>query len=138
MTPMTQNALAAAPVRTVARADQPGRTWRVDWQERRLGEWIDGRQAAAQAAEKILRTPRFAHLIYSWGYGQELDGLIGQPLETVEAALPRLLREALTWDERITGVENVELTPLGRGAVQVTCTVNTVFGPVEEEVVLGG
>ena len=82
------------------------RTWRFDPDSGRIGGWIDGEEALRQAVLLRLLTPRYEHMIYSFGYGSELAGLIGKDGGYVQAAVPAMVEEALLRDERILAVRD--------------------------------
>ena len=84
-----------------------------------------------QAIYQILHTERFAWPIYSWNYGAELGRLTGRSVRVAQGELPRLLREALTQDARITGVRDVTVTQSGKREALVHFTAETVFGDVD-------
>ena len=120
---------------TVERArERPSRTYRVDWAAGRVLGMTDGQEAMVQAVRKLLWTERFAYLIYSWDYGMEWNAVLGKSRAVVESELARLLREALEQDERISSVEEVHVMWTDRRSCRVTCTVETIFGTVREEV----
>lgn len=50
-------------------SNQVYRTYKMDFERKRIGGMIDGKEAAVQAIWKILSTTRFAHLIYDDQYG---------------------------------------------------------------------
>ena len=93
---------------------------------------IDGLEAVAQAVKLILSTERFRYLIYSNDYGVEMDELIGKPRSLVAGDIQRRIEEALGQDDRVTGVEDFELTFDGEAA-HVKFTVTTQFGGITEE-----
>lgn len=82
----------------------PSKTWRLSGN--RLQGMIDGREAAAQAADLALSTERFFYDIFSYDYGVELADLIGQDREYGKADLQRRIEEALGEDDRITGISD--------------------------------
>ena len=94
----------------VPAAQRPSRTYRADFAAGRIDGFTDGREAMEQAIYQILHTERFAWPIYSWNYGAELGRLTGRSVRVAQGELPRLLREALTQDARITGVRDVTVT----------------------------
>lgn len=114
--------------------DQPTRTYKIDWDRKRVQGYTDGQEAMMQAVRKILQTDRFAYLIYSWNYGMEWNKIIGQDLPVVRARMLPLLREALLADSRVKALTNFKLTAGSKRSVIVSVTVNTIFGPVSQEV----
>lgn len=113
-------------------AEQPTRTYCVDFAKGRCVGFIDGIAAMKQAIFLILNTPRFRHLIFSWNYGHELSDIFGEDTELAKCEAKRLITEALTQDERIRSVEEFEFGTPEKGVLSVCFTVNTVFGELEQ------
>lgn len=114
----------------------PSKTWRLSGN--RLQGMIDGKEAAAQAADLTLSTERFFYDIFSYDYGVELADLIGQDREYGKADLRRRIEEALGEDDRITGISDFTID-FDREVANVRFTVNTIFGDfnTERSVTLG-
>ncbi len=110
--------------------EQPSLTWKLDAEKERIVGRLDGLDSVKQAASKILQTPRFRHLIYTPDYGAELDKLIGMNPAFVKSEATRMLQEALTQDDRITGVENVQTTVAG-DSLLIEFTVISTYGSFE-------
>ena len=92
---------------------------------------MDGQAAVRQAVEIILNVERFRLQIYRPYSGMEWDGLIGQDPGYVGAELQRRVIDALTVDDRVTGISNYEYTVDGN-SLHATFTVNTVYGSFDE------
>ena len=110
---------------------QTSRTYSVDWEKGRVGGYNDGLEALKQAVYKIINTERFAHLIYSWAYGFEGNQLIGHSQGIVEAEAERYITEALTADDRITGIENFQIEFTRKREAVARFTVASIFGNIE-------
>lgn len=121
----TTEATAAA-----AASVETSRTYMVNWQTGRVGGFIDGLEALKQAIYKIIQTERFAHLIYSWWYGFEMNQLLGQSHRIVEAEAERYFSEALTADDRIDRIEDFAITFHGKREATVTFTAISNIGDV--------
>ncbi|MBQ9604286.1 MAG: DUF2634 domain-containing protein, partial [Firmicutes bacterium] len=67
MTP-TENTGILNDFRTVI---YPTKTYKLDVENNRVIGYVDGLKAMEQAVYKILMTPRFRHIIYSFNYGTE-------------------------------------------------------------------
>lgn len=119
----------------VEEQQQPSLTWMLDLENKRITRTIDGIDAVKQAVFKILSTERYQHLIYSFNYGVELSDLIGSSPLFVQSELKRRVTEALLQDDRITSVEDFQVTFQGESAL-ATFTVVSVFGsfPFTKEV----
>lgn len=109
---------------------QPSMTYTLDAENGRIRGKVDGLEAVKQAVYLALSTERFAYLIYSWNYGAELDGFIGQPKEYVLSEIKRRISDALLQDDRITAVDDFKFQTI-KNAVHVTFTVHSVFGETE-------
>lgn len=118
---------------------QSYRTYRMDFDRKRISGFCDGIEACAQAVWKILSTTRFAHLIYDDQYGNDLFNKINDSDLTPDylaADIPVMIEEALTADERILGVSDLEYEIVDHDSVHVKFTVETIYGDTEIEGVL--
>ncbi len=95
---------------TVTEIEQPSLTWKLDLEKKRITGRLDGLEAVKQTAFKILQTSRYQHLIYSTNYGSDLETLIGIQPPFLKSEVTRMLEEALTQDDRINGIDNVQTT----------------------------
>lgn len=138
LTPENELLTIGQAVATREEKDLPSRTWRINWQAGRVEGIADGLEAVQQAVHKILMTERFAHLIYSWDYGSEVNGLLGESRPVVEAELPRIITEALKADGRVLEVTGFAMERRGRDSLAVRFVVETEYGamPYEKEVKL--
>ena len=110
---------------------KPSKTYRLG-DNGHIEGFVDGREAVAQAIKLMLSTERFAYSIYSPDYGVEVEDLIGARREFVVGDIERRITEALTEDDRISGIEDFEITFSGETA-NVSFTANTIFGNVDVE-----
>lgn len=110
---------------------QPGLTWRRDPATHRIAGTADGCQAVAQAVEVMLSVERFRWQIYKPFFGMEWKGLVGADPGYVAAQLQRRIREAVTIDDRVTGISGFSYT-LNGDALTAQVTVNTVYGPINQ------
>lgn len=97
-------------------------------------EIVTGPDAVMTWAWKSLQTVRYRHEIYSWGYGNELESLIGQnfteELKRSEAA--RYLRECLLVNPYISAVKDIAVEFEG-SELTCSCSLETVYGTLELE-----
>ncbi len=114
-------------------SEQPTRTYAIDFNTGTAAGFTDGLSAMKQAVFLILSTERFRHLIFSWNYGAELDGVIGQDRALAESEIKRRITEALLLDERITAVDGFSFSQTTRRALEVSFSVTTVFGAFEKK-----
>lgn len=115
---------------------QPSKQHRMDLDRNWILGTCDGLEAIKQTIFKILNTERYKHLIYSWNYGIELMDLFGHSPMFVCPEIERRVKEALLQDDRITGVDGFEFDISKKGVVSVVFTVHTLFGDLEEEMVV--
>jgi hypothetical protein len=111
---------------------QPSRTYEFDFDRGEFtGSYVDNESAIRQFIRKALVTSRRRHLIYDNGYGSELESIIGLDFtdEMKDSEIPRIIREALIYDERILSVDNIEMAKLpGDDGLYVSFSVVTSDG----------
>lgn len=92
---------------------------------------VTGKDAVKVWIWNAIHTERYRHEIYSWAYGSELHGLVGQAyteaLKTAEA--PRYLRECLLVNPYITAVNDITVEFAG-DRLTIGGTATTVYGEV--------
>lgn len=115
--------------------EETSNTYKMNLSESTIAGYVDERESMVQAIYLILNIERYEYLIYSWDYGIELIDLFGQPMPFVLPELKRRITEALTQDERITGVDDFSFET-NKGKIHVSFTVNTIFGDIEAEKVV--
>jgi hypothetical protein len=113
-------------------AQQPSRTYKIDLTRKQVVGTVDGLEAVKQAVFKILQTSRFEHLIYAGNYGSEATNVVGgSPAGAAEVG--RFIREALLQDDRITAVQDMQISVAG-DEMTATFTVVSTFGSFQAEV----
>lgn len=112
-------------------AEMTSRTYKMDFEKRRIVGHVDAAEAVAQAIHKIFETERYAWEIYSHGYGIELETLFGQSIDFVITVLESRVKEALLADDRIQGVENFVVTQSAKTQLSLECTIITSQGTLE-------
>lgn len=127
MLPKIQNVELLGELSTVSNSNF---TYRMLIEEERVIGDVDGIEAIQQACYKILNTERYQHIIYSWGYGIELASLFGKPIPYVYSELPRRIKEALMYDDRVEDVRDFKLSHI-KNSVLVSFNVYTVAGIIE-------
>ena len=111
--------------------NQPSLSWYINKETNRIEGTVDGLEAVRQAVEIILHVERFRWQIYRPYSGMEWDGLIGQDPGYVGAELQRRVIDALTVDDRVTGISDYDYTVDG-SSLSAVFTVNTVYGSIAE------
>ncbi|GAA0181418.1 DUF2634 domain-containing protein [Clostridium sediminicola] len=109
----------------------PSKTWRI--YDGRIVGYTDGKEAIKQSIQAMLNTTRYDYLIYSWNYGHELTGLVGMDKAYIEVLAPRLIKECLTQDDRISDTINFIFSNRGEGLL-IEFQVITTEGIIKSEV----
>lgn len=114
---------------------QPSRTWKIDLEGGRINAYIDAKEAIRQYIRKALMTSRNRYLIYDDYYGEEIRDLIGHNLtpQLMNVEIPRLVREAIIYDDRIESVPSVIVSQYGSDGIHVAVTVELVDGDLLTE-----
>lgn len=92
----------------IEESTQPTRTYAFDFNTGEIGGIINGESAIRQFIRKAVLTSRFRFSIYDDDYGCELEDLIGEdiPIELLESEIPRVITEALIYDDRVDDVDD--------------------------------
>ncbi|MEY8370115.1 DUF2634 domain-containing protein [Aerococcaceae bacterium 50-4] len=109
----------------------PTKTYKVV--HNRIIGYTNDLDAMKQAIDKSLQTERFHYLIYSESYGHDLIDLIGQDFDLAYSEIERLITEALIADDRVSGIENLELKKTDKHSIVVTFKVVTIYGSMNSE-----
>lgn len=94
--------------------------------------YIDQIEAVKQTVLIILDVARFDNPVVSWNFGNELNKLLGQPMDLAITETERYLREALTQDDRINDVVDFEFTKQGCKLL-ASYRVVTIYGDFTNE-----
>jgi hypothetical protein len=108
----------------------PSKTYRLNFDTKRITGYIDDKEAIVQAIRKIINTEKFAYVIYT-NYGIELDTLLGQDFEYIENDIERRLIEAFSIDDRILNITDLVLTKLSIDSIAISFTINTIEGNID-------
>ena len=125
------------PPQTISPRDrQPEITFRLEEDKTGRAQGLtDGIDAARQAIRLILHTERFRYEIFSFNYGTELESLIGTGDSFLFPEIKRRVTEALLVDDRVTGTSDFQFARV-RTRVSVTFTVHTIFGDMEQSLLI--
>ena len=115
---------------------EPSKNYKMKFEQKLIGGYVDELEAMKQVAFKILNTERYEYIIYSWNYGIELKDLYGEPTNYVCAELVRRITEALIQDDRINSVDTFEFDTSKRGSILTTFIIHTIFGDLSSEKVV--
>jgi phage baseplate assembly protein W len=125
-------------VEVVTPTPEPSLTYRLDIEKGEIGGLIDGDEALRQFVSKAIRTARYRYLIYDDEYGSELEDLIGSDVTEafLNEEIPRIIREALIYDDRIADVRDFNIQREGDGVYIEFIVEKTDGGTLTEEVTL--
>ncbi|KXZ12669.1 phage portal protein [Bacillus nakamurai] len=121
-------------------AIETSQTYRIDFEKNRItNELISGLEAIRQFVYIALHTERYSYSVFSHDIGNELQEVLSDN-ETTDAykkmEIPRLIEEALLYDDRISAVTDFEIEKQD-DAFHVSFTVETDEGMLEIEEVMG-
>lgn len=98
---------------------------------------VEGKEAIRIWIWKILQTPRYRYLIYSWDYGHELEQLFGRSYSQaiIQSEAERLIKEAIwpTLNGYVTDIQNLTVN-VNRDMLKISFTAVTPYGEVEIDV----
>ncbi|MGG1203179.1 DUF2634 domain-containing protein [Bacillus inaquosorum] len=119
---------------------ETSQTYKIDFENGRItNEMITGLEAIRQFVYLSLHTERYAYSVFSHDIGNELQDILADN-ETTDAykkmEIPRLIEEALIYDDRVSSVSDFEIEKQGE-SFHVSFTVETDEGKLEIEEVLG-
>lgn len=118
-------------------ADLPSKTYAINFTTGDIGGEVDGLEAIKQYVVKAIKTARFRFPIYDTDYGSEIDDLIGQDVSIalLETEIPRVIEEAILYDDRVISVYDFELTREG-DRLYVSFYVETAESTIPMEVTI--
>ncbi|HFL0606046.1 TPA: DUF2634 domain-containing protein [Listeria monocytogenes] len=115
------------------------KTYEIDFVNKRLtGKMIDGLDAIRQFVHLAIQISRFKYPVYSDDYGSELFDLIldeEATEELIENEIPRLISEAIEYDDRIESVDNFIIEKV-EDAYYISFDVTTNEGVLEVQEVI--
>lgn len=119
---------------------ETSQTYKIDFENGLItNEMITGLEAIRQFVYLSLHTERYAYSVFSHDIGNELQDILADN-EITDAykkmEIPRLIEEALIYDDRVSSVSDFEIEKQG-DSFYVSFTVETDEGKLEIEEVLG-
>jgi hypothetical protein len=108
----------------------PDLTYNINFENGKISGLISGVEAVTQAVYKILSTERYAHLIYDWYYGVEMEKLIGKSREYILASIDSTISDALLADDRVKGVNGFTIGEVEKDELPISFIVNTIYGDI--------
>jgi hypothetical protein len=111
---------------------EPSLTYYINTETGHLSSMVDNKDAIEQSVYKALDTERYAHIIYGWLYGLDMDMFIGQDFEYLQLNLQSYIEDCLLQDDRIESITNFTLTEQSTDSCLATFDVNTVEGVIQD------
>lgn len=112
------------------------RTYKINYETMEItNEKIGGLEAIQQFVYMALKTARYAYAIYSSDYGGEVEELIADKVVTedfIKMELPRLITDALIYDDRITEVSDFNIEHIN-DSFKINFVVHSNAGLLEVE-----
>lgn len=112
------------------------REYGIDFETGQLsGKVVEGYDALLVWAWLALQIARYRYYIYSDGYGQEYENLVGKTysVELTDSELERMTEECLTKNPYIMGIENFSCTKNDE-KITLTFSLITELGDGEVEI----
>lgn len=119
--------------------DNEYRTYRMDFENKRIAGMIDGVDAVVQSIWKILSTRRFAYAIYDDQYGSDIFDKIGNENLTPDffnSDIIAMVEDALSVDERILSVDDFKFNIIDHDSLSIAFVASTIYGDIEIEGVI--
>lgn len=95
---------------------------------------VEGNEAIKIWLWKLFKTPRYRYIIYSWDYGSEFEGLIGQGITQgyIKSEAERYVKEAIEYNlgAYVTDVQNLEVSFIN-SELYISATLTTPYGEVD-------
>lgn len=116
--------------------NKPLTEYEIDCKTGKLtGRIINGVEALKAWVYLVLNTNRYAHVIYSWDYGNELSTLIGKSysLEYIKTVAEQMVEECLLVNEKITGISDF-IVDIKDDKLTVKFTLETIYGGIKIDV----
>ena len=103
-----------------------------------IAGFVDDIDAIKQSVYHILNIERYSYEIYDDDYGVELQQYIGKGFDYLSSTINETLEDALTQDDRITGVEVTNIEQIKNDLALVNFSVFTENSEIEMEVEING
>lgn len=107
------------------------RTYRMDFQNKRIIGMVDGPEAAGQNMFKALQTRRYAYEIYDDQYGSDVMNKIGNAdlsPDYLESDIPEMIADAFQNMEEILEIDDLQFEILDADSIYASFTAATIFG----------
>lgn len=121
---MTPQTLLNEEIKTI---EYESKTYKLNDNNKTIVGIIDGLEAVKQAVFCYLNIERFQWIIYSWKIGIEAKNLYGEPVDWVCSEIERVVKEALSVDNRIEDIDDFEFE-INKRVINASFRVKTIYG----------
>lgn len=108
----------------------------LDFENKRIGGIIDGKEALDQAVKMALMTQRYKYPAFSHAYGTDYSKVFEGNDKKAMGRLKNAICDSLGYDERIKRVDNFKFERNGEKML-VQFTVVSIYGESENEIEVG-
>lgn len=109
--------------------NQPSKTYSIDWETGTINGYTDGLDSIKQFIQKTLSTERNKYAIYTDDIGVEFSQIRegNLPDSVLAIEIPRLITEALKYDDRIIEIKNFKVD-FQNTSIAIYFEVNSIYG----------
>lgn len=113
------------------------KSFKIDFENKTIGEIIEGKEALGQAIHIALITQRYKYPVFSHAFGTELEKAFEEGYMKAMGKVKNAICDSLLCDDRITGIESFEFERQGT-KMGVKFTVRSIYGTIDCEEVFNG
>lgn len=106
----------------------PNNEWIVDFVSEDNSDPRDELNTIIQAVKFALETERYKFPIMGGNYGTTFEDLIGTDYSFIKSEISRRIRDALSIDDRIIGIDEFKFTKSDDSDMLVECNIRTILG----------
>lgn len=109
------------------------KAYKIDFEKKRIGKIIDGKEALEQAVRMALMVQRYKYPAFSHSYGTDYSEVFSEGYSKAMGRLKNAVCDSLECDERIKAVDNFSFERRGAKMI-VSFRVLSVYGAIESEI----
>lgn len=116
--------------------NKSNRAFEIDFENKKTGGIIEGKQALMQSVRIALITQRYRYPVFSHAYGTDLEKAFEDGYVMAMGKVKNAIYDSLICDDRILGVDSFEFERQGTRMI-VKFNIKTVYGDYEYETEVG-
>lgn len=109
------------------------KAFKIDFEKKRIGEIIDGKEALEQAVRLALTVQRYKYPAFSHSYGTDYSSVFTEGYQKAMGRLKNAVCDSLECDERIKAVDNFSFERRGTKML-VSFRILSIYGAIESEI----